>query len=203
MNAASYPRATATCTSDSDCYAEFEHCGLDLEEAVCVHKDVAPFLPIEIAGCVVTVLALFYTNCGGIGGGGIMIPVAIFFFGFHMNAAIALSNATVAVAAICRYILNLRGSHPLKEGTGVLVDYNVASIMLPAIVLGVIAGGIINQVFPGYILGGVLLLLLIVLIIATWVKLCQIRKREAEAFGHLGGGGKAKQTEEADNTENK
>ena len=191
MNAASYPRATEPCASDSDCYAEFEHCGLDLEEAVCVHKDVAPFLPMEIVGCVVTMLVLFFTNCGGTGGGGIMIPVAIFFFGFHMKAAIGLSNATVAVAAICRYVLNLRRSHPLKYGNGVIIDYNVASIMLPAIVLGVIAGGIINQVFPDYVLGGVLLVLLGVLIIATWLNLCRIQKREAEVFGPLCGGAKA------------
>ena len=161
-------------------------------------------MPIEIVGCVVTILALFYTNCGGIGGGGgIMIPVTIFFFGFDMKSAIALSNATVAVASIARYVVNLPESHPLKNGAGVMVDYNVASIMLPAIVLGVVAGGIINKVFPDYMLVGVLVLLLIVLIISAWIKLCQIQKREAEEFGPLCCGKKDKKCEEADDTENK
>ena len=73
-----------------------------------------------------------------------MIPVTIFFFGFDMKSAIALSNATVAVASICRYVQNLNKSHPLKKETGVMVDYSVAAIMLPAIIVGVIVGGIIN-----------------------------------------------------------
>ena len=55
-----------------------------------------------------------------------------------------------------------------------MVDYTLATIMLPAIVIGVIAGGIVNKVFPGVILAGALVLLLLYLIISTWVKLCKI-----------------------------
>ena len=123
-------------------------------------------------GCVLTTLALFYTNCGGLGGGGIMIPIAIAFFGFDVKSAIGISNATVAVSALLRYILNFRKSHPLKNGTGVMVDYNVASVMLPSIVVGVIVGGIVNKVVPSVYLVIGLILLLSVLVIATWKKLC-------------------------------
>lgn len=84
-----------------------------------MHKDVSSFLPIEVFGCLITILVICYANCGGIGGGGIMIPITIFFFGFDIKAAIALSNATVAVASICRYVINLNKPHPLKDGTGV------------------------------------------------------------------------------------
>ena len=76
-------------------------------------------MPAEWFGCIITILVLAFTNTGGIGGGGIMIPVAIFFYGFDMKTAIALSNATVAVASICRYVANLNRSHPLKGETGV------------------------------------------------------------------------------------
>ena len=44
--------------------------------------------------------------------------------------------------------------------------------MLPSIVVGVIAGGIVNIVFPSMILAGALAILLLYLIISTWVKLC-------------------------------
>ena len=75
----------------------------------------------------------------------------------------------------------------MKDGKGVLVDYTLATIMLPAIVIGVIAGGIVNKIFPGVILAGALVLLLLYLIISTWVKLCKIQKSEAEEFGPLFG----------------
>ena len=154
---------------------------------MCMHKEIVPFMTEEIVGCLVTIFVLFYTNCGGLGGGGIMIPVAIFFYGFDVKSAIALSNATVAVASICRYIANLRKSHPLKDGKGILVDYTVAIIMFPAIVVGVIAGGVVNTIFPASILAIVFILLLVTLIVTTWVKLCGIMKDEREKFGPLCG----------------
>ena len=101
-----------------------------------------------------------------------MIPIAIAFFGFDVKSAIGISNATVAVSALLRYILNFQKSHPLKNGTGVMVDYNVASVMLPSIVVGVIVGGIVNKVVPSVYLVIGLILLLSVLVIATWKKLC-------------------------------
>ena len=95
-------------------------------------------------------------------------------FGFDLKSAIALGNSSTAVAAILRYFINLPKSHPLKEGNGVLVDYTLATIMLPAIVVGVIAGAIVNKLFPEILLAITLVLLLTYFIIATWIKLCKI-----------------------------
>ena len=59
---------------------------------------------MELLACLVTIVALFYSNCGGLGGGGIMIPVTLYLFGFDLKSAIALSNSSVAVASIIRYL---------------------------------------------------------------------------------------------------
>ena len=59
--------------------------------------------------------------------------------------------------------------------------------MLPAIVVGVIAGTIVNKIFPSVILAGALVLLLLYLIVSTWLKLCKIQKAEAEELGPLCG----------------
>ena len=75
--------------------------------------------------------------------------------------------------------------------------------MLPAIVVGVLIGGIVNKIFPDYLLTIFLSLLLLVLIVSTWIKLCQIQKSEAEEFGPLCFGRKEKKTEEQDKAENK
>lgn len=59
--------------------------------------------------------------------------------------------------------------------------------MLPAIVVGVIAGGIVNMVFPVGIITIVLVVVLLAIIIATLVKFCGIVKSEREKFGPLFG----------------
>ena len=68
-----------------------------------------------------------------------------------------------------------------------LVDYNVAIVMLPSIVLGVIAGGIVNSVFPSIYLAVGLVLLLVFIITSTWRKLCLIQDKEAASHGPLCG----------------
>lgn len=84
---ANFPRVNEACVSDMDCFTDFETCAdLDIEKddliGVCEHKEVFGLLGMEIAGCFVTVFVLFFSNIGGLGGGGAMIPVCIFFFGF-------------------------------------------------------------------------------------------------------------------------
>ena len=173
VSATDFARLGKECSDSTECYEDpaFELCG---DESTCTHKAILPLLPLEIAGFFVTILALLFANCGGLGGGGIMIPVLMVFFGFDIKSAIGISNATIFVSAVCRYLQNLPKSHPRKDGTGVLVDYNVAIVMLPSIVLGVIAGGIVNSVFPSIYLAVGLVLLLIFIISSTWRKLCLI-----------------------------
>jgi uncharacterized membrane protein YfcA len=60
---------------------------------------------------------LFLANCAGIGGGGTLVPIIRLLFNFVLADAIALSNATIAVAATMRYIYNFRKTHPLKSDT--------------------------------------------------------------------------------------
>ena len=82
----------------------YEKCNTDLPEYLCRHKDLNPIDTMELFACLVTIVALFYSNCGGLGGGGIMIPVTLYLFGFDLKSAIALSNSSVAVASIIRYL---------------------------------------------------------------------------------------------------
>ena len=97
------------------------------------------------------VFLIIFSNCGGSGGGGVVIPISMYFFGFSEVKAIALSNASLTVAAIVRYIQNFNKPHPLKNGKGVLVDYSVSTLMLPAIVIGVSVGVIADVMLSAVI----------------------------------------------------
>ena len=88
---ADYPRQNEKCISGADCFTDFEYCSIDENDitGVCEHKKVENLLTLEYIGCVVTFVLLFISNCGGLGGGGALIPVAMVFFGFDTKQAIA------------------------------------------------------------------------------------------------------------------
>ena len=45
--------------------------------------------------------------------------------------------------------MSLRESHPLREGKGTLVDYNLLSLMMPGAIIGAILGTTANLILPG------------------------------------------------------
>jgi hypothetical protein len=48
---------------------------------------------------------LGFANIGGIGGGGLIIPVSISMFGFTTKDAVAISNSTICTGAIVRFFM--------------------------------------------------------------------------------------------------
>ena len=47
-----------------------------------------------------------------------------------------------------RYLVNSGKPHPLKQGKGILVDFDCVILMLPMIVSGVSFGTIVNLILP-------------------------------------------------------
>lgn len=70
-------------------------------------------------------LVVFITNVGGVGGGGIIMPVVMAFFKLDSKNAVALSNLSISIASTIRFILNANRPHPLKNGKGLLIDLNL------------------------------------------------------------------------------
>lgn len=70
---------------------------------MCQHKGVWPPNGQEWGGIVLLPILLGFANCGGVGGGGLIIPVAIALFGFNTIEAIAISNSTIFVGACVKY----------------------------------------------------------------------------------------------------
>lgn len=69
-------------------------------------------LKLDYIGSLFTFGILIFANCGGIGGGGIMIPTAIAFFGMDAKNAIALSNVSIFFSGLIRYIFNRNKVNP-------------------------------------------------------------------------------------------
>ena len=100
---------------------------------------------LEFIGCFITIFVLFASNCGGLGGGGAVVPIVMVFFNYDVKTSIALSNSTIVIAALTRMIINSKLPHPSKTDvqgnpSGVIIDYNIASLMLPMIIVGAMIG---------------------------------------------------------------
>ena len=113
----------------------------------------------EVIGIIVLPILLGVANIGGIGGGGLVIPVSIALFGFSTREAIAISNATIFGGALARYFcFSIWQRHPHKKTT--IVDYTVANVMMPAVLLGSYAGALLNVLVPEVLLTAAMTLLL-------------------------------------------
>jgi hypothetical protein len=65
-----------------------------------------------------TIGVLTMVNIGGISGGGTMVPTSQGFFNFDSKNAIAISNISICLASVIRYLLLAKVPHPLKNGKG-------------------------------------------------------------------------------------
>ena len=98
--------STDSCILDKDCDKQpFFICS---EKNICVHKEVFPIHWLEFIGTVVLPVLLGMANVGGIGGGGLIIPFLMTFWGFTTKESIAISNMTIAVGAIIRFFMSLK-----------------------------------------------------------------------------------------------
>ena len=98
------------------------------------------------------IFLLAFTNAGGLGGGGIIVPAMMGLYHFDTRNAVSISNFSIAISTSVRYVMKIREPHPLKKGTGTLIDYGVTLLMLPAITMGASLGSIVNLSLPGPII---------------------------------------------------
>jgi len=100
------------CVQNEDCAYDggWESC----IEGFCVHKDLFPMNRTEFWGLIFIFFILFITNVGGAGGAGIVVPISVLFFKFDARASIGLSNASIFLSSLIRYLANAKSPHPLK-----------------------------------------------------------------------------------------
>ena len=108
------------------------------------HKPLHPIDGWDIAGVGLACIGLMIAAAGGIGGGGILVPLYILVMGFDPKHAIPLSNITIFGGAITNTVLNLSKRHPNADRP--LVDWDVILVMEPLTIGGALVGSFINKV---------------------------------------------------------
>ena len=106
-------------------HASHHHKPVFVEE----HDPLFPLTTRDYVGFILAVMGLMIAAGGGIGGGGILVPIYILVMDFSPKHAIPLSNITVFGGAVANTLLNTRKRHPLADRP--LVDWDLILVMEP------------------------------------------------------------------------
>jgi uncharacterized membrane protein YfcA len=141
------------------------------------HKVLFPLDSSDYAGVICAVLGLMIAAGGGIGGGGILVPIFILVMGFSPKHAIPLSNVTVFGGAVANAVLNANKRHPLADRP--LVDWDLILVMEPLTIAGALIGALLNKILPSKVLVVMLVLLLSVTAYTSLARAVKMYKAES------------------------
>ncbi|KAL2323155.1 hypothetical protein Fmac_027534 [Flemingia macrophylla] len=109
-----------------------------------------------------TVIGFLGSACGtvgGVGGGGIFVPMLNLLLGFDTKSAAALSKCMIMGASASSVWYNLRVPHPSKEVP--ILDYDLALLFQPMLMLGITVGVSLSVVFPYWLITVLIIILFI------------------------------------------
>ena len=133
---------------------------------------------LESSFCIIVICIITFTNAGGLGGGGVIVPLMMGLYRFDAKNAIAISNFATPWSAVVRFVKNTGESHPLKNGKGILIDYNICTLMLPSAIVGASIGSIVNQMMPDPVILAFFILATAAMVYQALKKYCNLRKSE-------------------------
>ncbi|KAH6782160.1 Sulfite exporter TauE/SafE family protein [Perilla frutescens var. hirtella] len=154
-------------------------------------KPVWPEMEFDWRIVVGTVIGFFGAalgSVGGVGGGGIFVPMLTLIIGFDPKSSTAISKCMIAGAALATVYYNIKLRHPSLDLP--MIDYDLALLFQPMLILGISIGVFFNVIFAEWMVT----VLLIVLFIATatkaffkgvetWKKETIMKKEAARRFG--------------------
>ncbi|OIW05127.1 hypothetical protein TanjilG_02600 [Lupinus angustifolius] len=112
-----------------------------------------------VLATVIGFLGSAFGTVGGVGGGGIFVPMLTLIIGFDTKSAAALSKCMIMGASASSVWYNLRVPHPTKEVP--ILDYDLALLFQPMLMLGITVGVALSVVFPYWLITVLIIILFI------------------------------------------
>jgi uncharacterized membrane protein YfcA len=140
---------------------ELNYC--DLTNKRCAHKKVLPITFNEVIGLIMITIGSALSNAGGIGGGGLLIPILLLLLKFYTHEAIPISKLMIFTGAVTSFLLGFRQKHPFRNS--ITIDYNIPMLLVPFLLFGTMVGVTLNKVTPPWL---ILISLTCVLVINTY-----------------------------------
>ncbi|XP_058201682.1 sulfite exporter TauE/SafE family protein 3-like [Rhododendron vialii] len=131
------------------------------------YRHVWPELKFDFRIVLATIIGFFgaaFGSVGGVGGGGIFVPMLTLIIGFDAKSATAISKCMIMGAAASTVYYNLKLRHPTLDMP--IIDYDLALLVQPMLMLGISIGVAFNVIFADWMVT----VLLIVLFVGTSTK---------------------------------
>lgn len=151
-------------TADAKVVTDSSHGVVENSTTTTWSDDHADWPELELNARVVVAVVLSSLGAcicaaGGVGGGGLFIPIFNLLLGFSTKTSAALSNIMILGGSLAVLSWNIRQTHPLSNKP--LIDYDVALLLNPNMLLGISVGVFCNIMFPGWLLISVLTAILL------------------------------------------
>ncbi|XP_058204136.1 sulfite exporter TauE/SafE family protein 4 [Rhododendron vialii] len=129
-----------------------------------------------VLATVIGFLGSAFGTVGGVGGGGIFVPMLTLIVGFDTKSAAALSKCMIMGASAASVWYNLRVPHPCREVP--ILDYDLALLFQPMLMLGITIGVALSVVFPYWLITVLIIILFMGTSSRSFFKATQMWKEE-------------------------
>ncbi|XP_019197044.1 PREDICTED: uncharacterized protein LOC109190899 [Ipomoea nil] len=161
------------------------------------HSHVWPELKFGwkiVVGSIIGFLGAAFGSVGGVGGGGIFVPMLTLILRFDPKSATAISKCMITGAAVSTVYCNLRLRHPTLEMP--IIDYDLAVLIQPMLMLGISIGVSFNVILADWMVTVLLIILFLGLStmaffrgVASWKKETMLKKEAVQRLANGGIGG--------------
>ncbi|XP_059275214.1 sulfite exporter TauE/SafE family protein 3-like [Lycium ferocissimum] len=152
-----------------------------------------------VVGSIIGFLGAAFGSVGGVGGGGIFVPMLSLIVGFDPKSSTAISKCMIMGASVSTVYYNLKLRHPTIDMP--IIDYDLAVLIQPMLMLGISIGVTFNVIFADWMVTVLLIILFVATStkaflrgVETWKKET-IMKKETEAAKKSGANGAGEDAE--------
>ncbi|RZC75520.1 hypothetical protein C5167_050999, partial [Papaver somniferum] len=131
-----------------------------------------------IVGTIVGFFGAAFGSVGGVGGGGIYVPMLTLIIGFDPKTSVPISKCMITGAALSTVFYNLKRRHPTLDMP--LIDYNLTLLMQPMLLLGISIGVILSEIFNDWMVTVLLIIFFIAMSTMSFCKGVQTWKQETK-----------------------
>ncbi|GBG68733.1 hypothetical protein CBR_g3275 [Chara braunii] len=151
-------------------------------EVISLVDDLWPPSARLVIASVLAVLAGALANAGGVGGGGLFVPLFNLLLQFDPKTSVALSKSMILGGAVVSFAYNISHRHPSpSKRDRPLIDYDVTLLLQPMLLLGISVGVLCNVVFPSWLVLLLLVALLSYVSFRSFRSACRMWKKESLA----------------------
>ncbi|XP_062156732.1 sulfite exporter TauE/SafE family protein 3-like [Alnus glutinosa] len=129
-----------------------------------------------VVGTIIGFFGAAFGSVGGVGGGGIFVPMLTLIIGFDEKSSTAISKCMIMGGAAATVFYNLRQRHPTLDLP--IIDYDLALLFQPMLMLGISIGVAFNVIFADWMITVFLIVIFLVTSTKAFLKGVETWKKE-------------------------